>query len=312
MRDKRFSLHTKAEVFYGVCTAVVALLRFHLNRFAAYKPFYDPAYIDDFEQAANNAKNLPNPKTTRAQRKQLRIHLIAAAKVLRDMAIDLKGYIKKSVPKQSFKAQLEQAGWAYFKKGGRDWNAIKSMTDMVNAYLRDNATKLRENNNMPAGFVTAFTTVATTFTNTARAYALAEQTDNKAVEDKDAANASVYETLMDILTDGQIIFKNDKKKKKWFTYAYQVSLLTGGAASFKGHIMVDGKPAAGVTVTSEGKSELSDSNGYFKFSRTHHGDRVFYFEKPGLITEQVSITLEPGVAKTVHVEMTAPAQEEAA
>ncbi len=311
MPSQKFSLAAKQEVFYSICLAFILLLRTYLPKFTSYKASYTSGFADDLETEVKAAKDLPNPKTATARRKQLRIDAAKAAKAVRYGWLGLKGHIKKAYPKASQAAQLQQAGWEYFKKGASDWSAIKSLIGMANDYMADNAVKLKENDNMPDGFPAQFIDLGKEFNTVSQAFEAAEQNKSNAVVAKNNANKAVYEKIITVATDGQYLFKNDSVKRRWFSYAYQRAILTGGACSLRGTVLdQNGNPIPGATITStDGKyTATTNAKGYFRITKMLASSYIFNISKSPYASLEQPVTLQPGIAHTIHVKLS-PALE---
>src|SRR6185312_3262071 len=115
-------------------------------------------------------------------------------------------------------AKLEAAGSALYPKASIDnWTGVRSLIDMANTFITNNLDELIANDNMPADFKSTFKANGD---NCIALSALYNQTDREkemATAGKLEANNAIYDSLIKMLKDGQLIFKDDAILKPQFT-----------------------------------------------------------------------------------------------
>jgi Carboxypeptidase regulatory-like domain len=119
---------------------------------------------------------------------------------------------------------------------------------------------------------------------------------------------AIYESVMEMLKDGQQIFKDDEAIKRKFTFSYLTSIFQGeGSASLKGYVTNNvGQPIPGATIISADQkySATTGSNGYYKISRVAEGTYTFIITCPGYSPVEQVISFAAGTASNVDVQMT--------
>lgn len=304
-----FSPGTKLSVFYRVCALIFGSLRQFLPSFSAKKAFYDAAYVDDLDRELATAKAMPDAKELKKTRKQLKLDVKTKGKKVRKGMVDLKSHIVTAFKgKEAARIAYGLAGSAAFAKGLGDMNAMVTWIDAAMSFIENNLAKLKENNNMPDAFQGEFERLGNDYKNAAEDYAKAENNNSLNIAAKADANKALYDKLMSVAADGQVVFKDSPANKRLFSYAHQKAIITGGSASFKGWLLdVLGNPVVGATVqsTTEKYSAVTDDRGYFKITRMKAAEEgyLFMIVKPGFVTLEEPVMLEPGTSHTVHLTM---------
>jgi hypothetical protein len=297
------------EILYTICIAAWKLCSQNLAKFMALKAFYTEAFIADAVLAIQNAKKLPETVETISARKEARINLIKATRqVLANWQV-LKVYITKAYDEKMVKTKLVAAGASTFRKASVDnWTAVRSLIDTANTFIANELNSLTANENMPADFQTTFKTAGDSCIALSVIYTHVNMEKEIATSIKTKANNAVYASLMEMLKDGQQIFKENAEMKKQFTFRYLVSKQRGEhSASLKGKIVNNlNMPVAGAVIVSQDEKYMAttDSKGQYQIKRIAAGTYTFTISCSGYETIVETITCTAGIASRGDFEMT--------
>lgn len=292
---------TPQEILYSVCLAAWNLCSQNLAKFTELKAFYNEAFIAAALQAVQDAKDLPQSRQTVAARKEARINLSNATRqVLVNWQL-LKVYITKAFTAGLVLTKLEAAGASLYSKASVDnWSSVRSLIDTANNFIIDNLDALTANANMPADFQTTFKTEGDSCIELSIIFARVNMGKQMATAAKVDANNAIYASVMEMLKDGQQIFKDDASTKKQFTFTYLVSMYQGeGSASLKGYIVSElNVPVEGVTIMSADQRYSATTNvkGYYRITRIAEGIYSFNITCPGYSPIVQVITFAAGKA----------------
>ena len=289
------------EILYTVCLAAWNLCSGNLAKFAAFKALYTEAFVTDALDAVQSAKDLPDSIQTIAARKLARINLMNATRQVRANWQFLKVYITKAFPQDTVKAKLDAAGAAWYSKACfNNWSAVRSLIDTANIFIANNLLDLTQDGNMPADFQTTFKTAGNHCIELSAAYSAIDMEKEMATGMKIDANNSIYASMIEMLKDGQQIFKDDVLMKRQFTFSYLVSLHRGdGSASLKGTVINSLQmPVGGAVIVSQDQKYLAttDSKGYYRISRIAAGTYTFTITCPGYNPLETVIIFAPATA----------------
>ena len=297
------------EILYSVCLAAWNLCSQNLAKFTALKAFYTEAFITEALAAVQTAKDLPQIVQTLAYRKEARINLINATKQVQANWQLLKLYITKAFAADMVQAKLDAAGAAFYAKVSIDnWSAVRSLIDIANSFIASNLNDLKANENMPVDFQTKFQTDGGVCIEFSVVFAQANIEKQMATNVKVEANNGIYASAIEMLKDGQQIFKDNAATKKQFTFSYLVSMYRGeGSASLKGYVVNDlGLPIEGVTVMSADQkyAAITNARGYYHITRIAEGIYTFNVTCPGYVPLMQQITFTAGTASKGDFELT--------
>jgi hypothetical protein len=297
------------EILYSVCLAAWNLCSQNLAKFTALKAFYTEAYIAEALGIVQEAKELPQTVQTIAYRKEARINLINATKQVQANWQLLKLYITKAFAADMVQAKLDAAGAAFYAKASVDnWSAVRSLIDTTNSFIVSNLDDLTANDNMPEDFKTKFQTDGGICIECSIVFAQANMEKQIATNTKIEANNGIYASVIEMLKDGQQIFKDNAATKRQFTFRYLVSMYQGeGSASLKGYVVNDlGLPIEGVTVMSADQkySDITDAKGYYRITRIAEGTYAFSVTCPGYVPLMQQITFTASTASRGDFELT--------
>ncbi|HRH50467.1 MAG TPA: carboxypeptidase-like regulatory domain-containing protein [Panacibacter sp.] len=203
-----------------------------LTFFADFKGYYKQTYADDALTKLAAAENLPDDQSRYAEAETQRIQLTKTADNALDLWQRLKSYITDAFKDGFEKPQIEAAGAAYYTKAANyGWEQLKSLLNAAVIFINANEAALLLNDNMPATFkpkvITAQQDVETQYKN----FLSLQQAAESATVAKINANNEVYDKLIAMFTDGQLIFKSDADKKSRFVFDSLLSYITTAGPS---------------------------------------------------------------------------------
>ena len=309
MKQKKMTYSTPQEILYTVCIAAWDLCSQNLAKFNSLKAFYTKAFITSAVKAVQAAKQLPESRQTIAGRKEARVNLAIATRQVRNNWQVLKVYITKAFDESIVKTKLDAAGAALYHKASVDnWSAARSLIDTANIFIAANLTELTANGNMPADFQATFKAAGDACIALSVIYSKANMEKEVATSTKVEANNAIYASVIEMLKDGQQIFKDDAIMKRQFTFNYLVKMHRGeGSASLRGYIVNSlNQPIAGAVILSEDQkyTGTTDAKGYYRITRIAEGTYTFTITCPGYTAIVHTTTFAAGKASRGDFRMT--------
>ncbi|HRE38931.1 MAG TPA: hypothetical protein PK092_10860 [Chitinophagaceae bacterium] len=188
----------------------------YLTAFQQFSPVYTPAYIDAALAQVDAAQNLPGRKeTTRTLLAQVKQQ---ASQCFRLWQL-LKRYITKAFPQDELSIRLSAAGAQQYRKAYRgSWQHCTQLLQDAQAFINNHQGGLLANNIMPPSFPSAFSNAAAVYHSLLKDYYASSQLSEVDTQAKILANNAVHRQLMQMLADGQHIFKRNTAVKHLFTF----------------------------------------------------------------------------------------------
>lgn len=315
---------TQSEL-YAVCKLVWNSFEENLAAFTAFKTIYDAPFLVARRAEMNAAKAMPDEQARGAAGEMFGIQLKTAADSANLKWLTLTAYIKSSFQGALAKPQLEAAGHGYYPSANRgDWEDMDSMLEAGKTFMTANGAALAASGGMPAAFPADYEAVKVAFSGVYDQFKGAPQSAKEGTRAKINANNFIYEKVMAMMDDGQILFYNDAAKRDKFIWANVMRLVTpppqGGIPVTS--VVVFGKVKnatnglgianAQVTMNSvpptEGETVMTNANGdyYFRFDGLPAGQNMnmsHMVVAPGFFTKQQNINVTIGQSFEVNVEM---------
>jgi hypothetical protein len=246
---------------------------------------------------------------TLAYRKEARINLVNATKQVQANWQLLKLYINKAFAGDIVQAKLEAAGAAFYEKASAgNWSAVRSLINTANTFIINNMVDLMANENMPADFKTKFQADGNSCIELSVTHARVNIEKEMATSRKVEANNAIYASAIEMLKDGQQLFKDNAAAQKQFTFHFLVSMYQGeGSASLKGYVVNDlGLPVEGVSVISVDQkyAAITDNKGYYRIARIAEGVYTFSLTCAGYVPQMQQITFTAGTASRGDFQLT--------
>jgi hypothetical protein len=223
----------------------------------------------------------------------------------------LKRYISKAYPENQQKPKLEEAGSLdYLKASQKNWEKVRSLNQAALNFLNNNQATLQANNNMPPTFIADYITPKETFQTQHQSFLDAEETARQGTQDKITANNLVHKNLMDMLLDGQEIFKTNDAVKRQFIFTELLFLVSGaGTAGVRGTIANSNNGElivnASVIANPGGKTAITNEDGRYLISPLAAGEFTIEIIADGYETQTIEnhIVIK-GTISTLNIELT--------
>ena len=218
--------------FYTIVALVWANYNTNILHFTELKAKYTPAFGVVALAALTAAKLLPNQEARKAMPETVRIALLPIGNNCLANQRKLKSYIEEAFPTTA-STMLASAGSKSYKAAYHEgWEEMNTMITDAELFIGKNSTALEmAGTNMPAAFITTYTTDKVAFETLYKSYLLTAQASTGDTSDKMKANNKVYNTMMAMLRDGQLIFENDETKKAIFTFTTVLGNVTGNGTT---------------------------------------------------------------------------------
>ncbi|HEY6975763.1 MAG TPA: hypothetical protein VH396_05720 [Chitinophagaceae bacterium] len=281
----------------------------NLADFTNHKGRYTAALADTALEAILAAQNLPDGQACGAGSETLRIQLEQAADTCLNNWQILKSYIADSFLAEDQQQMLEAAGSNYYRQAsGKSWPQMQSLLGFASKFINDNSEALSQGgNNMPATFPTKFATDKAVFQTTYTAFFASAVSGNSVTNAKITANNAVYESLIKMFADGQLIYKNDLVKKALFIFDTLLSYISApGQAGLR--IIAKEKttelPVAGFSITIQPGNlrGATDSNGVLILSLPENTYSIIGI-KDGYETFTEEVDIVTGIISRKNIEL---------
>jgi hypothetical protein len=128
---------------------------------------------------------------------------------------------------------LASAGNKSYKAATHEgWEEMNTMITDADLFITNNTEALEMlGQNMPVAFVTTYSTDKSAFETLYKSYLLTSQATTGDTSDKMKANNKVYNTMMAMLRDGQLIFETDETRMAIFTFATVLGHVSGNGTT---------------------------------------------------------------------------------
>ena len=297
---------TQSEL-YAVCrTAWRSCSRF-LADFTAFKAKYTAPFVAGKQTAIDDAEALPDDQARASVPEALRVELTDLNDSCLDFWQRLKRYIADAFPDNLQKARTEEAGQTHYAEAtNKNWEKAKSLMVSGKNFIAKYAVELAAGGNMPAGFAGDFDTAITDFQTGYDAFLDGEEIAMEGTGDKESANNAVYDDVIEMMKDGQRIFRAQEDIEREFVYEQVLSLISGAGTSGKhGVVTLAGVPVPGATVKAEGTEVMvtADDAGEYRIELPS-GTYTFHVEdSAGHVKDIPDVQVEVGVMGRLDVEL---------
>ncbi len=216
---------------YAICT--IGWTSFNENQpdFEAFKTIYNATYGTAALAEVEAAKNLPGFQERNEATETTYILLGAAqAKCLMQWK-SLRSYIKSSFPADLQKPKIESAGYDHYAKAAnKNWDETLLLLTAGQHFI-DNNTAALTAGGMPATFSAAYAATTTAFSDLYVQFTDFEQDEEEATDAKILANNKLYQKLLAMFEDAQIIYDTNAAKRERFVFAQIKSMITNKPGS---------------------------------------------------------------------------------
>jgi hypothetical protein len=263
---------------YSICNHAWQSCNDYLAEFGAFRACYTAQFVQDRLQEVAAAMSLPEYQARSSQSESLRIRLVEITPRCIKLFNFLKRYIANAYPLSLQKTNIDAAGQEYYEKAAvYNWENMQGLLQNAVSFVQNNTTELIGNNdNMPATFLAELEQMQVNFQTLYQSFLLKNQGVQIATQDKIIANNAIYASLVNMLSDGQVLFSDNEAKLKQFVFSWLLNFVSGVAtAGLKGHITdsVTGWQIAGakISLLYKEKSAVTDSEGHYEINQVAAG-----------------------------------------
>lgn len=297
-------LYIAARVGWNNCSA-------NLPAFSNFKTNYDEAFISSRMAEILAAERLPDKAQRTEDSRTARIELLNQASECLHYWRRLKRYITKAYPANLLAIKLSAAGQSHYRKAANDnWLSAQRLILDGNAFVIDHKEELITYGHMPQSFILGFATAKAAFDQLHQQFIGASQNNGLSTQTKINTNNEVYNQLMNMLLDGQEIFKGQEALRKSFTLQQLLLIISGpGGQGIKGTITQPNRqPVTEGEIIFTGNTNKTvriESNGHFECAQLSAGTNyTIIIKAPGFEDKIITnVEVATGVMKTVDTEL---------
>ena len=305
-------------VLYQTLTMLLLNCTKFMAQFTSFKSKYNNDYVVALQGEVNAAQQMKSQQARSLEHEAVRFDMLPMAEELRDLWQALKRYISEAYGPTQEVANYGAAGWSHYEESVHSWEKLIEMCTMATTYMEEHAGTLKDVGYMPDDFPANFNEKAQVMADTYHNFLSKIELAMEGTAAKIAANNAIYDKIVSLCLDGQVIFKRDEVKRKQFSMEAVSELVKPvGAAGLKGTVTKNGIPQAGLIVELENGSlhVLTDVDGAFDFgNRIASGDDTLIVRNGDEILSEGEINIPAGVTKrenvvlpvTPVIEMSAP------
>ena len=269
-------LNCEQSEFYAVGDVAWGSCRQQLPAFYSFSPRYTDGFVDTALAELAAAESIPGAQARAARAEIVLTQVAEKAEKCRNEWQKLKRYITKSVPKAALKASLEAAGSLIYEKAGeKNWDKVRALNTAGYTYVVDNEAALLTNDNMAPGFMADYQLLKNEFAVLYTEVLDARETAKQGTQQKVIANNNAFEALMDMMLDGQQIFKDDPAAANQFIFTEVLKeVSSAGQAGVKGLVLQEnGEVIAGaiISILDTDKEGTSDESGNYEIKPVPNG-----------------------------------------
>lgn len=211
---------------YAIC--VIGWTSYNENQpdFEAFKTIYTAAYGTTALSEVEAAQNLPGfqERNEAAETAYIKMTQAHSECIMKWKA--LRSYIKSSFPSELQKPKVESAGYDHYTKAAnKNWDETLLLLTAGQHFI-DNNTAALTAGGMPPTFAADYGTTATDFNSLYIKFTDFEQDEEEATDIKIMANNKVYQKLMAMFEDAQIIYEHNASKRERFIFAQVKAMIT--------------------------------------------------------------------------------------
>ena len=305
MQASQTAFNTNEETFYAAATKGWQQCEMNGKDFSAFNQQYTPKFIDTAIKAISTAQALPNLHTRQGILTSARAVLVGKLQTCNNLVQNLYVIIGRAFPQNQIDSMRRQAGSGYYMYArSENWKSAGIMYGMVTQFI-DTYSDILLRANMPAGFPTQWRDSVNEYNKAFTNYSGAKDNLSKGGTDKQEANNAVHASLLQMLTDGKAIYRNNPAQKKFFTYSSLVKMVAGSRKTgvrFSLYEAITLQPIANATIamqpgnyffypTADGIATQTAPEGAYTYSIT----------APGMQTIEGSVKITTGVVRRVKL-----------
>lgn len=203
---------------YAICTIGWTSYNENQPDFEAFNTLYTALYGTNAQAEVDAALNLPGFQERNEATEVAHIKLVAAHNECLTKWKSLRAYIKSSYPPEVQKPKIESAGYDHYEKAAnRNWDETTIMLNAGQHFIDNNTAELTAGG-MPATFAASYALATSTFGDLYIQFTDFEQDEQEGTDTKIVANNAIYQKLMRMFEDAQIIYEQNPSKRERFVF----------------------------------------------------------------------------------------------
>lgn len=270
---------------YAICTIGWNSYAENQPDFETFKTIYTVVFGTDALAEVQAAMNLPGfqERNEASETFYIQLNEAHAACILKWKT--LRSYIKSSYAPSLQKPKIESAGYDHYSKAAnKNWDETTLLMTAGQHFIDNNTADLTTGG-MPASFPTDYAAAVSDFAGLYDRFTDAEQDQQEATDQKITANNGIYQKLIAMFEDAQIIYETDASKRERFIFAQIKKMISqsGGTDTipsdtvFVSGVVTDAATAApianaSINTTPPGSTEtfssITDSDGVYELKIT--------------------------------------------
>lgn len=211
---------------YAICAIGWTSYNENQPDFEAFKTIYTAAYGTDALSEVDAAQNLPGFQERNEAAETANIQMVQAHAECILKWKSLRSYIKSSFPSELQKPKVEAAGYDHYAKAAnKNWDQTMLLLTAGQHFI-DNNTAALTAGGMPAAFAADYATAKSAFGDLYIQFTDFEQDEEEGTDAKIVANNAIYQKLISMFEDAQIIYEHNASKRERFIFAQVKAMIT--------------------------------------------------------------------------------------
>jgi hypothetical protein len=279
-------------------------------KFQNFSPKYDPGFIQTRKDEITHVIGIPDSASRSSYVEAVRIQLKEKARTCFDTWKKLKRYITVAFPESLQQVKLKAAGKGYYRNAfAFNWEACQGLLSSGSQFIAAESETLFRNNTMPESFPDEFNAARVTFEALYTNFQEGTRLAGQKTDEKLSANNQLFDNMMEMLLDGQEIFRHDPVIQKQFIFEQILLTVSGpGVAGCKGTVTSgtrDGAPIEGALITlNNGNTCTTDDEGWYQFTQLQAGTYSLEVTAPGFVPLRIdNIEIKTGNMSNLHLQM---------
>ncbi len=216
---------TQAEL-YAICSIGWQSYAENQAEFEAFSTLYTTAFGTDAMAEVEAAKNLPDQQARNQQTETAYILMVKAADSCLAKWRALRSYIRASFPEDLYKPNVEAAGQEHYTKAlNHNWAETELLLTSALSFMAGHTAELTSGG-MPATFEADFQVARNEFIEQYNTFTDSGQDEHEGTDQKVLANNKIYEKLLRMFEDAQVIYEKDPAKRERFYFARIKALIS--------------------------------------------------------------------------------------
>jgi hypothetical protein len=293
---------------YQICLLIALSCKSKIADFALFSAAYTLTFVDAIIAAIEQAEQLPGEEARAEQHKMLNKKLGPISKEGLNLWQYLKRYIAKMYPDspEMQRTAWQAAGWNFYDSNNA-WPETKACLKAGSEYIKLHRAELLANDNMSEDFEERYNAQMELFQTTYTSFLAAEQASVVGTDAKITANNGIYDRIITVCLDGQVIFEGNDTLQGQFSFEKVSQLISHqGPSAVKFHVTNtdSGLPIPGVEISLTGtdKKVTTNEQGDAEMNQLSSGDNEFLLKADGFPDKIISLVLT-GTTKHEEVSM---------